>query len=424
MLTHKLQLPNKFSFLFEPHRFKIAYGGRGSAKSWSFAIASLIQARMQKKLILCARETQKSINESVYRLLVDSINWMQATDELEILKTTIKHKITGSEFIFAGIKEHTVDSLKSYEGVDICWIEEGQAVSDESITKLFPTIRKKGSEIWVTYNPDLETDPIHQYFVINPPDDCVAVQVNYFDNPWFSEELDKQRAHDQKRMPLSQYECVWLGKCMPAVTGAIYFNEVAKAELDGRLASCPYDPNLKVHVVIDLGWNDAMSILMVQKHHSEIRIIDYIEDSHRTLEEYSNQLKNLGYNFGRMWLPHDGYSKDFKTANSAAEIMGKLGWDVPDRKELVELSVEEGIRNVRMGFSRLIFNKDKTERLIECLRRYRRVITRNGEAGSPLHDQYSHGADGIRYLINNEQNMTNSNLFKSTKIEYKKLGLA
>ena len=199
------------------------------------------------------------------------------------------------------------------------------------------------------------------------------------------------------------YKNIWDGECKPAVSGAIYYHEVAGAQ--GRICHVPYDPMLKVHVVVDLGWNDAMAISLVQRQSSELRVIEYLEDSHQTLDYYSALLKQKNMNWGKLFLPHDGRNKDFKTGKSAEEIMTALGWDVAITPSM---SVEDGIRLTRMTFGRFWFDADKTARLIECVKRYRRVINQNtNEAGAPLHDEFSHGADNLRYICINAEMMSN-----------------
>lgn len=404
--TINIEIPEKLGFLFHPHRYKGSKGGRGSAKSWSFARALLAIGRSKTTRILCAREVQKSIKDSVHQLLKDQIESLGMSDFYTVLTTEIRGA-NGTQFSFAGLSEHTVDTIKSFEGVDICWVEEAQAVSNRSWKILVPTIRKENSEIWFTYNPDLETDETHQRFVVNPPNDCIVVHMNYKDNPWFPDVLEQERLHCKKTTP-DDYENIWEGKCRPAVEGAIYYKNIQEMESQRRICNVPYDPMLRVHVVYDLGWNDSMSIGLIQRHTSEIRIIKYIEDSHRTVADYSAELKKLNMNWGKAWLPHDGYSADFKTGMSTASILRKLGWNVPERDEIVELPVEEGIRQVRMKFPRVYVDQTNCERLVECLKRYRRRINRETQtAGTPLHDEYSHGADLFRYVCVNADLMTN-----------------
>ncbi|MCG1042511.1 PBSX family phage terminase large subunit [Mycetohabitans sp. B8] len=399
-----VELPEKLAFLFEPLRYKVAYGGRGSAKSWSFARALLIDAARQPLRIGCFREVQKSIKESVHKLLADQIPLLGLSGYFDVLATTIRGR-NGSEFIFSGLADHTVESIKSYEGLDRAWIEEAQTVSERSWSILVPTIRKAGSEIWVTYNPELETDPTHQRFVTTPPPNCRSVLVNYTDNPWFHEtELEAERQHCLRTDP-EGYKNIWQGQCKPAASGAIYYNEIASAEAQGHICDVPYDPMLKVQVVFDLGWNDAMAISLVQCHLSQLRVIDYIEDSHKTLDYYSAELRKRHFNWGKVYLPHDGRSKDFKSGKSAEDVMRALGWDV---EVTPNMSVEEGIRLTRMTFPRLYFDRAKTQRLVQCLKRYRRNINpHTGEPGAPLHDAFSHGADNVRYIAVNAERFTN-----------------
>ncbi len=403
--------PAKLQFLFTPMRYKVARGGRGSAKSWSFARA-LLQLGVSKPLrILCTREVQNSIADSVHKLLSDQIQAMGYGAHYDVIKTAIVGR-NGTSFMFAGLSDQTVESLKSYEGVDICWCEEAQAISAKSWKILIPTIRKDapegpfnlGSEIWVSYNPELETDETHQRFTVNPPEDCISVMVNYHDNPWFPRVLEKERLDCLKRYP-ADYPNIWEGKCKPAVQGAIYYDEVAKCEEEQRICNLPVDPMLKTHVVMDLGWNDSMSIAFVQRLRSEIRVVDYIEDDHRTLDSYSAEMKDKGYNWGKLYLPHDGKHKDIKTGKSSGEIMEKMGWSV---EYTDNISIEDGIRLTRMSFGQFYFAKDKTKRLVECAKRYRRQINQTTqEASTPLHDEFSHGADNLRYIAINADKMKN-----------------
>ncbi len=399
-------IPGKLRFLFYPMRYKIARGGRGSGKSWSFARALLILGAKKKLRILCAREVQLSIRQSVHKLLKDQIELLGLSSFYRVYDTEIRG-INGTEISFTGLSTLTVDTIKSFEGVDICWVEEGQVISKRSWDILIPTIRKADSEIWVSYNPDIETDETHQRFAVNPPPNCICVVINWRDNPWFSDVLNAERLHCKEHNP-DDYDNIWEGKTRSAVDGAIYFKQLQEMELQGRVCNVPYDPMLKAHVVVDLGFADAMSIGIVQRNASAIQIIDYIEDTHKTLADYSATLRELRYNWGRVFLPHDGFSKHVQTGKSSADVLKSLGWDVVDKTEIVQLSIEEGIKQSRLTFPRLYIDKSKCDRLVECLRRYRRVINRQTEtAGSPMHDEYSHGADMLRYLCINSDSMHN-----------------
>jgi len=392
----RAQFPAKLKPLFQPARYKVLHGGRGSGKSWGVARALIIKARQTKLRVLCTREVQKSIKDSVHALLSDQIQALGFGADFECLETEIRCRATGSVFLFGGLQQHTVESIKSFEGCDVVWVEEAQVVSGKSWDVLIPTIRKSGSEVWITLNPQLDSDETYLRFIAIPPPGAVVIEMNYSDNPFFPEVLEQERQHAQRTMKPEKYRHIWEGKCMPAVEGAIYFDEVAMAEDEGRITRVGYDRLLKTHAIWDLGWNDSMSIIIAQRSASEIRVIDYIEDSHKKLSDYVEMLKAKPYNWGSDWLPHDGFAKDYKTGKSADEMLRALERSV---SRTPSMDIEGGIKAAREVFDRVWFDKEKTVRLVECLKRYRRNIgQKTGEAGSPLHDQFSHGADAFRYL--------------------------
>lgn len=397
------EFPAKLQFLFAPYRYKVAYGGRGSSKSWSFARALLIQAASTKLRVLCTREVQKSIKDSVHRLLSDQIESLGLGEFYEILETEIRGR-NGSNFVFSGLASQTVESIKSFEGIDIVWCEEAQNISKKSWNTLIPTIRKEGSEIWISFNPELDTDETYTRFVLSPQADSHVAEVNYSDNPWFPMVLEQERLHCQLTNK-EDYDQIWEGKCRVAVSGAIYAVEVGDAIRAGRICNVPYDPRLKVHTVWDLGWNDAMTIGLVQRVRSELRVIDYIEDSHKTLDWYVAELAKKNLNWGIDWIPHDGSNKDFKTGKSTKELLQAFG---RKPKLVPNIGLEHGIKAGRMAFGQCYFDKAKTARLVECLKRYRRSINQaTNEPGAPMHDEFSHGADMWRYLSIVADQMTN-----------------
>ena len=403
--------PKKLQFLFEPYRYKVAYGGRGSGKSWSMARALLLQASNKPLRILCAREVQRSIKQSVHTLLNDQIQALGLGPLYEVLETEIRSR-SGSSFSFTGLATNTVESIKSFEGCDVVWIEEAQTVSKKSWDILIPTIRKPDSEIWVSFNPNIDTDDTYQRFVVSPPDNAKVVKVNYQDNPWFPEVLEIERQHSEKTNP--DYANIWEGDCKAAVDGAIYANEIREAQENGRITTVPYDPMLKVHVVFDLGFNDSMAIILCQRGVSDIRIIKYIEDNHRTLDSFSSEIRSLNYNWGTMFLPHDGKSRDYKSGLSAEDIMRKQGWTV---RIVPVSSIESGIKIARMHFHKCYFDKS-ANRLLECLKNYKRSINSStNEPGAPLHDEYSHGADAFRYMATSVEQMKNES-WGGEKITY------
>lgn len=207
--VYAVSLPIAFAELFDPHRYKVFYGGRGGAKSWTFADALVTIALERRVRVLCGRELQVSIADSVHRLLVDRINARGLDPFFQWTNTGIT-SVTGSEFLFKGLR-HNISEIKSLEGIDICWVEEAQKVSKASWELLIPTIRKEGSEIWLSFNPGTPYDETWQRFVVTPPHDAIVRKVTYRDNPWFSATLEAERAYAQKTLPLEDYLNIWEG---------------------------------------------------------------------------------------------------------------------------------------------------------------------------------------------------------------------
>lgn len=413
--------PDKLKFLFQPARYKVVRGGRGSGKSWGFARSLLIQGSARTIRVLCTREVQKSIQQSVHQLLKDQIEALGLSSFYEVLASEIRGK-NGTQFFFSGLSDQTAESLKSFEGVDVCWCEEAQAISKRSWDILIPTIRKDSSEIWVSFNPQLESDETYRRFVSQPPPDCVSIEMNYGDNRRFPQVLEAERVHAEATMKRDDYAHIWEGKCKPAVEGAIYFDQMANA--GSRIGAIPHDPLLKTHAVWDLGFNDSMSIILAQKVASEIRVIHYIEGTQRTLADYSAELKALTLdgqpiNWGQFYLPHDGFAKRHQTGKQDAEVLTGFGWSI---HRTPQMDVEQGIKRARDIFSRVYFNKERAARLLECLKRYRRQINQTTqEPGQPVHDEFSHGADAFRYLALTADMMSND--IYGGKLNYGPLGI-
>lgn len=392
-----IEVPEKFECLWQPARYKVAFGGRGGTKSWGIGRGLLLQGVDDPLRILCARETQLSIRQSVHRLLSDQIIELGLTDHYEIQHTEIKGK-NGTLFAFAGLSALTVDSIKSFEGFDRVWVEEAQAVTKRSWAILIPTIRKKGSEIWVSFNPDLDTDDTWVRFIENTPPNTILIPVSFRDNPWLTQELRDEMEH-LKRTDPHEYENVWEGKCRPAAQGAIYTREMTALAESKRVCNLPADALLKTHTVWDLGFNDQTSIIIVQSNRSELRIIDYIEDSRHNLAHYVSELKAKELNWGTDYLPWDGSEDRFRLTDPESSPEGILRKLQRKVEVIPKADVENGIKKARVIFSRCYFDRDKTVRLRECLKRYRRTIPPStNEPATPMHDEFSHGADAFRYL--------------------------
>ena len=191
-------------------RYKVAYGGRGSGKSWAFAEMAIEVARRAKTTIVCVRELQLSISDSVHKLISNTIDRLGYSDEFDILKSSIVHRGTGTDFVFFGIKNDP-KKMKSLEGAGVCWVEEAESITQEMWDTLIPTIRAPSSEIWVSYNPKNILDNTHQRFVIHPPENAIVIKANYYDNPNFPEvlraDMESCKARDE-----DLYRHIWLGE--------------------------------------------------------------------------------------------------------------------------------------------------------------------------------------------------------------------
>lgn len=185
-----VQLPDWCTPLFGPMRYKVSYGGRGASRSWSFSRALLIRAAERKTRVLCTRELQSSLRDSVHQLLRDQIDLMELPG-FRVTDREIRH-VNGSLFLFEGLRNN-VTKIKSLEGIDICWVEEAERITKESWDVLIPTIRKDGSEIWVTFNPDQEDDATYQRFIVRPPKNAWVVKVSWEDNPWLTDVLREEK---------------------------------------------------------------------------------------------------------------------------------------------------------------------------------------------------------------------------------------
>ena len=288
--------------------------GAEPGKSQSFARALLILGVQKPLRILCARELQRSIQDSVHHLLEEQIKSLNLGGHYLVQKANIVGT-NGTEFIFAGLK-HNINAIKSLEGADVVWIEESSVVSAHSLRTLIPTVRKAASEIWLSYNPEFETDAVHQMFVVkDPPPDSIVRKVNYDENPWFPEVLRREMEHCRATDP-DQFNHVWLGHTINVLKGAIYEHEMRQVEAEGRITKVPYDATRPVHTAWDLGWADNTSIWFVQAFPFEYRVIDYVDGSQQPLKHYLNILQGKGYVYGTHFLPHDARAKSLGTGRS------------------------------------------------------------------------------------------------------------
>lgn len=403
----KLSLPTKFAPLLRKRlrkRFKVLYGGRGGAKSHSVAEALLIEGMESPVRILCCREVQVSIKQSVHQLLEDKIKALGLSGFYQVLDQEIRGA-NGTLIVFRGLSNETADSLKSIEAIDICWVEEAQTITERSLRVLIPTIiRKTGAEIWFTFNPVLESDPVYKMFVTNKHPRAWVQKVGLFDNPYVSEDMLEECEYDYMMDPTMAAH-VWGGQTAPAVEGAIYLNELSHLRARGGVVPIPLDPVALTSVSFDLGIGDHTSLVIGQNVGFERRILRAYENNDKPISHYIDWLKNdLGWRIDRIILPHDGNSRSLQTGVS---IKAQLQTAFPNTEiivvgrdsEGVQLGLEEQISAVRDRFGSLWIDP-KAELLLEALKCYKRRYDKRLQAFcEPLHDKYSDMADSFRYFM-------------------------
>ena len=390
-----VEFPDKLQFLFEPRRYKVAYGGRGGAKSWGFARALLILGASKPLRILCAREIQKSIKDSVHQLLKDQIVALGLQSFYTVTNTSIIGK-NGTQFGFEGLK-HNITNIKSWEGADIAWVEEAHTVSKSSWDVLIPTIRKENSEIWLSFNPELEEDETYQRFVVSPPPNSQVVKINWDDNPWFPDVLREEKDYLRQKDPAA-YENVWEGHCKAAVEGAIFAKEVQKAQQEGRITKVPYEKSKPVDLFFDLGRNDKTAVWFEQQVAFEIRNLRYYENSGEHFSHYIQYLKTLPYAYGTFYLPHDAENE---LLSAEKTIKQQVHDAFPSCRVVIIPRIPQkalAIDAARGIFDRCYFDAELCADGLTCLRRY--AYKHDPETGrvsrEPEHDTpWSHGADAF-----------------------------
>jgi len=390
----KISIPEAFDGIQNPWRFKVFYGGRGGGKSETVARFLLAMAMHEPLRILCTRELQASINDSVHKLLSDIIRSEPALSQFyEVLQTTIRGK-NGTEFLFKGLK-HNITEIKGISGIDRVWVEEAENISDRSWELLIPSIRKDGSEIWVIFNPRNISDPTYQRFIVTKHDDALVKKINWHDNPFFPAVLDKERKRlfDSDR---EAYEHIWGGNLDTRRSGAVYANQLEKARQEGRVSNVPYDPAYEVFTAWDLGFADCTSIWWLQFVGRELRWLEYYENSGEQIDHYVRIVKEKQYNYSMHYLPHDGGAGNIR-GDSISKQLQNMGLKnkVLDR----ETDTTPGIELLRQTIGYSCFDANKCRDGIKALENHayiwneeRAIFSKN-----PRHDWTSHGSDAARY---------------------------
>jgi len=403
MSTLAIETARVFSPLLKPRRYKGARGGRGSGKSHFFAEMIVEQAiRNPGTRVVCIREVQKSLAQSAKKLIEDKIQSLNVGSLFSPLKTEIGTP-GGGVILFQGMQDHTAETIKSLEGMDVAWIEEAQTLSDRSWRMLRPTIRKDKSEIWASWNPRLKSDPVDKFFrePANLQDpQIVSVEANWRDNPWFPSVLEDERLRDLANDP-DAYPHVWEGEHITILTGAYYAPALRQAEAEGRIDFIPVDPNLRIYAFWDIGGPgkkaDAMSIVIAQFVAQRINVLDHIEGVGQVLGYYTQELRDRGWEKAFCVVPHDAAQThaDNPTGMDFEAQLRQSGFQTRKVHSPPGI-VMQRIATVRRLFPRIFFNKDKTEGLRSALGWYHEKKDEKREIGlGPDHDWSSHAADAF-----------------------------
>jgi phage terminase large subunit len=379
-----------------PSRYKIAYGGRGSAKSWGFTGTAATLAEQKPLRILCVRELQNSIQESVHKLLSDRIESLGLADSFEIQRQGIYGR-NGAEFIFAGIRNDPA-KIKSTEGIDICLVEEAEKVSEESWRILIPTIRKPGSELWICFNPREQTDPTYKRFVLSTPPQCRRIKINWDDNPWFPTALELERQYalqlireatdDDERVQLqADYDHVWEGDTQRRSDAAVFRRRVVVEAFDE-----PPDKT-RLYFGADFGFaNDPTALIrfwITEQGGAEELWISHEAFGYRVEIDETPQLFDTVPG-SRKW-PIKGDCARPETIS----YLSRQGFNIAAAEKWTG-SVEDGIAHVKAY--RKIHIHSRCKRLQEEARLYSYKIDRvTGEVLPVVVDNWNHGWDAVRY---------------------------
>lgn len=431
MSSVQINLPDKLIPVFTtPNKdYRGAYGGRGAAKTIAFANMAIFDImRLSDKpwRFLCGRELQKSLKDSVFSVIEAQIKALGVENRFEIGKEFIRCK-NGNEFLFYGLRTNIAE-VKGLHGVRRTWLEEAQKVSQSSLTYLIPTVMRDFSdcELWASYNPEDEEDPIHKLMVIDADDRTICAKINWYDNPWFPESLNKVRLRDKKHNP-QRYEWIWEGAFNANADGAVYGRWIADMERDGRIKEGIYDASLPVHTAWDLGFSDDTAIWFWQSAGNEIRLIDYYENNREGLRHYAEQL--LGheidvlaygdngkvlrwqagrdidaiahrkqYKYGNHFVPHDAANKLLQAGGrSAIDQLFELGI----KTKLVAATLQQNqIDAARVSLEKTWVDPVMCKDGLRALRKYQFLFDeqRNKYLDKPDHDAYSHSCDAYEII--------------------------
>lgn len=345
--------------------------------------------------IVCAREIQKTLAESVKELVENKIKaaGLEAISEATINET----RLGESKFLYMGMWRNP-DAVKSLEGADIFWGEEASAFSKRSLDMIRPTMRKPGSELWFSWNPEFDTDPVDKLFrgEAGPPPNSIVREVTWRDNKWFDQSpLKAEMEFDYKTDPQTA-EHVWGGGYVTAIDGAYYAEQLLKARSEGRIGTVARDPILRLRTFWDLGRRDATAIWVAQFVGREIRVIDYIEGRGQQLGYYVNELRSRGYQSALCVLPHDGVNVTLTATGSAQEQLEAADFEVEIIKNQGKSAAMLRVEASRRLFPQIWFNEEPCRPGLKALAAYHERRDEQRQVGlGPEHDWASDPADAF-----------------------------
>jgi phage terminase large subunit len=404
MATAKIKLPPKLKpvFLGEAD-VRGSHGGRGSAKSRSFAKMTAVRAYQwdmagRTGIILCGRQFMNSLADSSIeevKAAIRSEPWLEA--HFDIGETYIRTKSGRINYSFAGLARN-LDSIKSKSRILLAWVEEAEQVTEEAWVKLIPTLREEDSELWVTWNPERKKSATNKRFhtkIAKPDPRVKIVELNYRDNPWFPDILERKRLKDKEERPDS-YAHIWEGEFVAAVEGAYYATLLAEAKADGRIGEVAPDPLMEYRSFWDIGTRDATAIWVAQFVGSQIRVLDYYEAVGQPLGAHLNWLRENGYGSCLCVLPHDGAAVDHLTADRFEDHIRSAGFRTQVVKNQGKQAAMKRVEAARRMFPSIRFNEKPTEPGRDALGWYHEKRDDEREVGlGPEHDWSSHGADAF-----------------------------
>jgi phage terminase large subunit len=385
--------------------YRGAYGGRGSAKTRTFAKMAAVRGAMFADagingVIVCGREFMNSLADSSFAEVKAAIAeepWLAS--QYDVGESYIRTKDGRVEFAFIGLRRSLM-SLKSTSRILILWVDEAEQVSEDAWMIVDPTVREEESEIWVTWNPGRKKSATHLRFRADPPPMSKIVEMNWRDNPWFPAKLNIKRESDLEKRP-DQYEHVWEGDFVTVVEGAYYAKSLSQARAKGRIGNVSADPLMTVRAIWDIGGTgakaDACSIWIAQFIGREIRVLDYYEAVGQPLATHVEWLRERGWGKALCILPHDGATNDKVFDVSYESALRQAQFEVLVIPNQGKGAAKMRIEAARRLFPSIWFNATTTEAGRDALGWYHEKKSddeRNVGLG-PEHDWSSHGADAF-----------------------------